>query len=223
MEEKVSLLKTFTNPIFKENPILVMLLGLCPVLIVTDTFDKSLGMGIAVLLVLIFTNVVISLIRKIVPNEVRIPVFIVIIACFVTIVDRLMEAYTPTLYDSLGVVISMITVNCIVLGRGEAFASKNKVLPSLMDALGSGCGFLIAVAIIGLIREFIGKGGLTFSNPFTGEAIFSGYPLSDYAISVFVDKAGAFLMLGLIVGIFSFIRLEVEEKKALQAKAKETK
>ena len=200
-----------------------MLLGLCPVLIVTDTFDKAFGMGVAVTLVLLFTNLVISLIRKIVPNEVRIPTFIVIIACFVTIVDRLMEAYTPTLYNSLGVVISMITVNCIVLGRGEAFASKNKVLPSIMDALGSGLGFLLSCSLIGLIREFIGKGGLTVSNPFTGEAFFSAYPLKEYAISVIADKTGAFLILGIIVGLFTLIRLNGEEKKALEAKAKEAK
>lgn len=221
MGQKPSLLKTFLNPIFKENPILVMLLGLCPVLIVTDTFDKSFGMGFAVILVLFFTNLVISLIRNIVPNEVRIPTFIVIIACFVTIVDRLMEAFTPTLYSSLGVVISMITVNCIVLGRGEAFASKNKPLPSIMDGLGSGVGFLIAVSVIGLIREFLGKGGLTFTNPFTGVAIFSAYPLKDYAISVLCDKAGAFLMLGIITAIFTYIRMNIEAKE-LANKAKET-
>ncbi len=223
MEEKQSLWQTFVNPIFKENPILIMLLGLCPVLIVTDTFDKSLGMGVAVTLVLLFTNLVISLIRKIVPNEVRIPTFIVIIACFVTIVDRLMEAYTPTLYSSLGVVISMITVNCIVLGRGEAFASKNKVLPSIVDALGSGLGFLLSCSLIGLIREFIGKGGLTVSNPFTGEALFSAYPLKDYAVSVISEKTGAFLVLGIIVGLFTLIRLNSEEKKTIEAKAKEAK
>ena len=219
-ENRPNLLKTFVNPIFKENPILVMLLGLCPVLVVTDTFDKALGMGVAVILVLFFTNLVISLIRKIVPNEIRIPVFIVIIACFVTMVDRLMEAFTPTLYSSLGVVISMITVNCIVLGRGEAFASKNKVLPSIIDGLGTGVGFLVACVIIGLLREFLGKGGLTLTNPFTSEIIFSSYPLADYAVSLFTSKSGAFLTLGLVVGISSFIKIKSEEKKALKEKAK---
>lgn len=221
MEEKQSLWKVFTNPIIKENPILIMLLGLCPVLVVTDTFDKSLGMGVAVILVLFFTNLVISLIRKIVPNEIRIPVFIVIIACFVTIVDRLMEAYTPTLYSSLGVVISMITVNCIVLGRGEAFASKNKVLPSILDGLGTGIGFLLSCVVIGLIREFLGKGGLTFTNPFTSEIIFEFYPLAEYAISPMADKVGAFLVLGVLVGIFTFVRMHIEAKK--EKKLKETK
>lgn len=223
MEKKQSLLKSFINPIFKENPILVSLLGLCPVLIVTDTFDKSWGMGIAVLLVLIFTNVCISLIRKIVPNEVRIPVFIVIIACFVTVVDLLMQAFTPTLYESLGVIISMITVNCIILGRGEAFASKNGVLASLLDALGSGIGFFLSVSVIGLLREFLGKGGLTLTNPFTGQVIFSGYPLQDYAISFLADKAGAFLMLGIIVGIYSYVRIRIEEKETKKLATAEVK
>ena len=221
MEEKQSLLKTFLNPIFKDNPVLVMLLGLCPVLIVTDTLDKSIGMGFAVILVLFFTNLVISAIRKIVPNEIRIPVFIVIIACFVTIVDRLMAAFTPTLYDSLGMVVSMITVNCIVLGRGEAFASKNGIVPSIIDAFGTGVGFLVGVSSIGLIREFLGKGGLSLSNPFTGQTIFAWYPLEDYAISFFNEKAGAFLMLGIMVSIFAFIRISIEEKE--KNKAKEVK
>ena len=215
MEEKQSLLKIFTNPIFKENPILIMLLGLCPVLVVTDTFDKSLGMGVAVILVLFFTNLVISLIRRIVPNEVRIPVF------FVTIVDRVMEAFTPTLYSSLGVVISMITVNCIVLGRGEAFASKNKVLPSIIDGLGTGVGFLLSCVVIGFVREFLGTGGLIFSNPFTGDVILSFHPLEDFAISPMVEKLGAFLVLGVLIGIFTFVRMRLEEKKL--AKAKEVK
>ncbi len=214
MEEKQSLLSTFLNPIFKENPVLVTLLGLCPVLIVTDTFDKSLGMGIAVILVLFFTNLFISLIRNIVPNEVRIPVFIVIIATFVTIVDRLMMAFTPDLYDSLGMVISMITVNCIVLGRGEAFASKNGPLESIVDAFGTGIGFLIGVVLIGLLREFLGTGGLTISNPFTGEALISGTPLEDFAIPFMKDKGGAFLMLGVVLSIFSFIRISLEEKES---------
>ncbi len=223
MEEKPSLLKTFLNPLIKENAIFVMLLGLCPVLLVTDTFDKSLGMGFAVILVLLFTNIFISLIRKIVPNEVRIPVFIVIIACFVTIVERLMQAFTPSLYDSLGVIISMITVNCIVLGRGEAFASKNGVVPSIFDALGTGCGFLIAVSLLGLVREFLGKGGLTLTNPFTNQVIFSAYPLEKYAITALSTKFGAFLVLGIAVAIFSYIKITREEKAAIVAKQKEGK
>lgn len=223
MEEKPSLLKTFLNPLIKENAIFVMLLGLCPVLLVTDTFDKSLGMGFAVILVLLFTNIFISLIRKIVPNEVRIPVFIVIIACFVTIVERLMQAFTPSLYDSLGVIISMITVNCIVLGRGEAFASKNGVVPSIFDALGTGCGFLIAVSLLGLVREFLGKGGLTLTNPFTNQVIFSAYPLEKYAITALSTKFGAFLVLGIAVAIFSYIKISREEKAAIVAKQKEGK
>ena len=223
MEKKNNLLSTFINPLFRENPILVSLLGLCPVLVVTDTFDKSFGMGLAVTLVLFFTNLVISLIRKIVPNEVRIPVFIVIIATFVTVVEKLMEAFTPVLYGSLGVIISLITVNCIVLGRGEAFASKNKVVPSIIDALGQGLGFMIACVLIGIVREFLGKGGITVSNPFTGEAIFSAYPLADYSISVFNSSVGAFVVLGIMIGVFAFISAKRAEKEALKAKAKETK
>lgn len=220
MDSKPSLLKTFLNPIFKENPILIMLLGLCPVLVVTSTFDKSLGMGFAVTLVLFFTNLGISLIRKIVPNEIRIPVFIVIIACFVTIVDRLMQAFTPTLHSSLGMVISMITVNCIVLGRGEAFASKNSVLPSILDGVGTGLGFLVACVSIGLIREFIGTGGLVVTNPFSGNVILSFHPFKDYAISFFSQSSGAFLVLGVLISIFTFVRLrmEVKEKKTKEVK-----
>lgn len=206
------LIKTFKNPIFKENPIFIMLLGLCPVLIVTDTFDKSIGIGFAVIIVLLFTNIAISSIRKIVPNEVRIPTFIVIIATFVTIVDRLMQAFTPTLYDSLGMIISMITVNCIILGRGEAFAYKNKIIPSIMDAAGCGIGFLLAVSIIGIIREILGKGGLTITNPFNGKQLFSYYPLEEFAITFFVDKAGALLILGFTVGIFNLINEKINNK-----------
>lgn len=205
----------FLNGVFGQNPILVMLLGLCPVIVATQSINNALGMSVAVLLVLLFSNLIISIINHIieVPSEIRIPIYIVVIASLVTIVDLLMKAFTPSLSESLGEFIPLITVNCIILGRAEAFASKNSVLDSVIDALGMACGFAIACFIIAIFREFIGTGGFSFSNPFTGTQIFSWTPLADYALPIMQQGAGGFLSFGLVIGIYTTISMKIQDKK----------
>lgn len=220
--EKQSKKSIFVNPLMKENPILILILGMCPVLGTSTTIDNAIGMGAAVIVVLFFTNLFISLIRKWVPNEIRIPVYIVIIACFVTMVEQLMNAFTPALSQSLGAFIPMITVNCVILGRAEAFASKNTVGDSIIDAFGSGLGFLIALFIVAFFREFLATGGLVLSNPFTNDVIFSVHPLEQFAIPLIGQNVGAFLILGLTLGVVTTIRFARQDKVALKV-AKEVK
>lgn len=219
--EKNRRLKIFTNPIFKENPILVALLGMCPFLgSPTSTLNNALGIGVAVIIVLLCTNTFISVIRKWVPDEVRIPVFIVIIACFVTMVEYLMKAFTPDLASSLGLFIPMITVNCIILGRAEAFASKNSPLDSMLDGIGTGIGFTVVCLVLALFREVFATGGITFKNPFNNEVIFSFLPLEAFKMSIFGETAGAFLIFGLILGVYYFvIQTKEEKRKAAEKKA----
>ncbi|HPI86219.1 MAG TPA: electron transport complex subunit E, partial [Bacteroidales bacterium] len=150
-------LKNFTKGFIRENPILVLLLGTCPTLAVTTSAINGLGMGLATTFVLVGSNIVVSAVKSTIPDKVRIPSFIVIIASFVTIVQLVMQAYTPSLYDALGIFIPLIVVNCIVLGRAEAFASKNSVFSSLIDGLGMGLGFTLALFILGAVREAIGN------------------------------------------------------------------
>ena len=194
----------FLNGVFGQNPILVMLLGLCPVIVATQSINNALGMSVAVLLVLLFSNLIISIINHIIE---------VVIASLVTIVDLLMKAFTPSLSESLGEFIPLITVNCIILGRAEAFASKNSVIDSVIDALGMACGFAIACFIIAIFREFIGTGGFSFSNPFTGTQIFSWTPLADYALPIMQQGAGGFLSFGLVIGIYTTISMKIQDKK----------
>ena len=146
------------NGIIKENPTFILMLGMCPTLAVTTSAINGLGMGLSTMVVLALSNLMISALRKIIPDKVRIPAYIVIIASFVTVVELLLHAYVPSLYESLGIYISLIVVNCIILGRAESYASKNKMMPSLFDGIGMGLGFTLALTIIGLIREFIGAG-----------------------------------------------------------------
>lgn len=146
------------NGIIKENPTFILMLGMCPTLAVTTSAINGLGMGLSTLVVLALSNLLISALRKVIPDKVRIPAYIVIIATFVTLVELLLHAYVSSLYESLGIYISLIVVNCIILGRAESYASKNKMLPSLFDGLGMGLGFTLALTIIGLVREFIGAG-----------------------------------------------------------------
>lgn len=213
MKEKSLKLKTFLAGIIKENPVLVGLLGMCPTLATTKTLESAFGMGILVILTLIGSNVLISLLRKIIPAEVKIPCYIVIIATFVTIIKMLSEAFLPELYSSLGVFISLIVVNCIILGRAEAFASKNGPFLSLLDALGMGTGFLMAMCIMGCIREVLGTGGLTFGVYFTFIPYISITPLAEYAIKLFTLPAGGFLALGLILAVMAFYHNNKEEKE----------
>jgi len=185
-------LQNFTKGFIKENPVLVLVLGMCPTLATTSSAINGLGMGIATTFVLIGSNVVISLLSNLIPDKVRIPAFIVIIASFVTIVDLLMQAYVPDLYEKLGIFIPLIVVNCIVLGRAEAFASKNAVFPSFVDGFGMGLGFTMALGILGAIREIIGSG-----------AIFGYKFISGDGILVFILAPGAFIALGYLIALIN--------------------
>ena len=183
-------LDNLTRGIIKENPVLVMLLGMCPTLGVTTSGINGLGMGLATMFVLILSNIVLSLVKKIIPDIVRIPAFIVIIASFVTVLEMLMQAYTPSLYDALGIYIPLIVVNCIILGRAEAFASKNTVFNSLLDAIGMGIGFTLALVLLGSVREFLGNGSL-FG--------YSILPEDMPKMLLFIMPPGAFMALGVII------------------------
>ena len=217
-KEKGKSFKVFLAGIINENPVLVGLLGMCPTLATTKSLESAFGMGVLVILTLMGSNVLISLLRKVIPSEVKIPCYIVIIATFVTIIRMLAEAFVPELYESLGVFISLIVVNCIILGRAESFASKNGPFLSLLDALGMGIGFTMALCIMGAIRELLGTGGLTFGVYFQFLPHVSITPLSDYAISLFTLPAGGFLTLGCILAVMAFYHNHKEEKKLLLEK-----
>lgn len=188
-------LQNFTKGFIRENPILVLVLGTCPTLATTSSSLNGMGMGIATTFVLIGSNVVISLLSGVIPDKVRIPAFVVIIASFVTIVDLLMQAYVPSLYDKLGIFIPLIVVNCIVLGRAEAYACKNSVLSSLIDGAGMGLGFTMALGILGAFREIVGSG-----------AIFGYKFIKGDGILVFILAPGAFIALGYLIAIVNRIK-----------------
>jgi electron transport complex protein RnfE len=188
-------LQNFTKGFFKENPILVLVLGTCPTLATTSSALNGMGMGIATTFVLIGSNVVISLLSNVIPDKVRIPAFIVIIASFVTIVYLVMQAYVPVLYEKLGIFIPLIVVNCIVLGRAEAFASKNSVLTSFIDGAGMGLGFTMALGILGAFREIVGSG-----------AIFGYKFIQGDGVLVFILAPGAFWALGYLIALINRIK-----------------
>lgn len=193
--------QVFLRGILKENPIFVLLLGMCPTLGTTTSALNGLAMGLATTFVLVCSNVAISLLKNLIPDKVRIPAFIVVIASFVTIVQMCMEAYLPDLYDSLGLFIPLIVVNCIVLGRAEAFAAKNKLFPSFLDGLGMGLGFAFALTLLGMVRELLGSGKM-FN--------FEIYP-DNYASLIFVLAPGAFIALGFLIAIISKITSKTEK------------
>ncbi len=188
----MSQMKNFTKGFIKENPVFVLLLGLCPTLGVTTSAINGLGMGLATTFVLIGSNVVVSLIKSLIPDKVRIPAFIVIIASFVTIVELVMQAYLPALFEQLGLFIPLIVVNCIVLGRAEAFASKNSVGSSAIDGLGMGLGFAFALTLLGGVRELLGSG-----------ALFNFKFMENDGMLVFVLAPGAFIALGYLIAIIN--------------------
>ena len=187
-------LERIHNGVIKENPALVLMLGMCPTLAVTTSAMNGFGMGISTTVVLIASNLIISLLRKLIPGEVRLPAFIVIVASLVTVVELLMEAYVHGLYESLGIYIPLIVVNCIILGRAEAYASKNPPAVSVFDGIGMGVGFTLALVIIGLIREFLGAG--TVFGIDLGWKFFT-------PIGIFVRAPGAFLVLALVVAVMN--------------------
>ena len=202
--KKSSCLSVFANGIIKENPVLVLILGTCPTLATTTNVFGAFGMGIATLLVLICSNVLISLLRNIIPDNVRIPCYIVIIAGFVTIVQMLVHAFFPSLYDMLGVYLALIVVNCIILGRAEMFASKNAVMSSALDGLGMGIGFTLALCAIATIREVLGAAS------FAGNAIPF---LSEYKIEFFVKAPGGMVVYGLMIAVVGAISCGKYPKK----------
>lgn len=196
------------NGIIKENPTFVLMLGMCPTLAVTTSAINGLGMGLTTMVILAMSNMMISALRKIIPNEVRVPAFIVIVASFVTIVQFLLQGYIPSLYDSLGIYIPLIVVNCIILGRAEAYASKNPVIPSLFDGVGMGLGFTVGLTAIGAVRELIGAGQI-FG--------FSVLPSAYEPVTIFILAPGAFLVLALLTAAQNRV------KRNAQKQGKETK
>ncbi|MGI6360631.1 MAG: electron transport complex subunit RsxE [Acholeplasmatales bacterium] len=200
MEAKLKKKDILLTGILKENTIFKMAIGLCPALAVSSSFESALGMGIMVIVVLIITNVIISALRNLIPNDVRIPAYIVIIATAVTALKMFVDAFAPALATSLGIFIPLITVNCVVLGRAEAFASKNKVIDSFFDGLGNALGFTLAIVVISLVRELLGKGSLTLGAllPLGFETTLKLFP-SKYALAMLVQPVGAFLVIGLIL------------------------
>jgi len=186
--------QNFTKGFIKDNPVFALFLGLCPTLAVTTSAYNGLGMGLATTFVLVMSNLVVSIIKKLIPGKVRIPVFIVVIASFVTIVDMVLEAFVPDLHTQLGIFIPLIVVNCLVLGRSEAFASKNDVFSSVIDGLGMGLGFAFALTILGGVREVLGSGSLTLLPDIAEFTIYQGD-----GMLVFILPPGAFLALGYLI------------------------
>ena len=191
------------NGLIKENPTFVLMLGMCPTLAVTTSAINGVGMGLTTLVILAMSNLIISALRKVIPNGVRVPAFIVIVASFVTIVQFLLEAYIPSLYDSLGIYIPLIVVNCIILGRAESYASKFPVLPSLFDGIGMGLGFTVGLTCIGAVRELIGAGQL-----FGFQIMPSAYE----PVTIFILAPGAFLVLAMLTAIQNKVKINAEKK-----------
>ena len=196
-------LERLYNGLWKENPTFVLMLGMCPTLAVTTSAINGIGMGLSTTVVLVLSNMMISALRNIIPDRVRMPAFIVVVASFVTIVQFLMEGFLPSLYDSLGIYIPLIVVNCIILGRAESYASKNPVIPSMFDGIGMGLGFTVGLTLIGIVREILGNGSVF------DVAIA---PLNDYHITLFGLAPGAFFVLGCLVAIMNVVRRKMEEK-----------
>lgn len=193
------------NGIIDENPTFVQLLGMCPTLAVTTSVSNSIGMGLSATFVLVFSNLVISLVRKLVPNKIRIAAYVVIIATFVSIIEMLLKAYLPSLSQSLGMFVPLIVVNCIILARAESFAAKNEPIPSVFDGLGMGLGFTVALTVIGAVREILGNG------TFLGFSIFGA---SYNPALIFILPPGAFLVLGTIIAVINIIADKKQTKEA---------
>lgn len=186
-------LKVFLNGILKENPIFVLVLGMCPTLATTSSAINGMSMGLATAFVLLSSNVVISLLKSFIPDKVRIPAYVVVIATFVTVVEMVMQAFVPALFESLGIFIPLIVVNCIVLGRAESFASKNNVFKSALDGLGMGLGFTFALTLLGVVRELLGTGNVF------GYSLYS----DQYGMLLFVLAPGAFIALGYLIAVIN--------------------
>ncbi len=193
------MLKNFTEGIIKNNPVLVLMIGLCPVLAVSTTAFNALGMGMAVIFVLTLSNITVSSLRKFIPENIRIPVFIIIISTFVTVIDYTMHAFIPDLYGNLGVFVPLIVVNCIVLGRAEGFAYKNSVLASFLDGIGSGIGFTFAIFLMGTIREILGSGTI-----FGYDILPQGF--QNNSVIFMILPPGGFLVIAFLMGIMNHLK-----------------
>lgn len=209
--------KEFTKGIFRENPIFIIMLGMCPTLAVSTQVWNALGMGAGVIFVLVGSNIFISLLKNVIPDSIRIPSYIVIIASFVTILEMLMHAFMIELYNALGIYLSLIVVNCIILGRAEAFANKNSVLDSALDGLGMGIGFTLGLTLIALIREVIGAGTITLINLGSLNVVFKIPGYSESPIKVIALSAGALLVMGYLKAFFNWFTAKQAQKKEVEA------
>ena len=204
MEQKQSLKSIFFNGVITENPTFRLVLGTCPTMAVTTSATNGVGMGAAATFVLIGSNIVISMLRNFIPDKIRIPSFIIVICTFVTMVQMFMNAFLPSLYQSLGIFLPLIVVNCIILARAEAFASKNAVLHSAMDGIGMGVGFTLALTIIGSIREVIGNGTI-----FGTQVFGAGYQ----PMLLLILPAGGFIVFGLLLALFNVVGAKIDQRK----------
>ncbi len=199
-------LERLWNGLVKENPVLVLMLGMCPALAVSTEAMNGIGMGLSTLAVLVLSNLVISLMRKMIPDQVRLPAYIVIVASLVTVTELLIKAYIPSVYEALGIYIPLIVVNCIILGRAEAYANKHTPLLSVMDGLGMGLGFTIALTIVGAIRELLGSG-----------KIFGFTLLKDFGITIFIQPPGAFLVFALLIAVMNAVGIKTRQRKLVES------
>ena len=196
------------NGLIKENPTLVLMLGMCPTLAVSTRAMNGIGMGLSTTAVLILSNLVISLLRKVIPDQVRLPSYIVIVASLVTVTELLIEAYLPSVYEALGIYIPLIVVNCIILGRAEAYANKNKPLLSVMDGIGMGLGFTVALTLAGAVRELLGSGTV-----FGAQVL----PATVEPIGIFVQPPGAFLVIALFIIIMNAVGIKTRQRKLVES------
>ncbi len=201
----MKLSKIFRDGIINDNPIFVQLIGMCSTLAVSTNVVNSVAMGAAVIAVLVGSNLVISILRNVIPDKIRIPAFIVVIATFVTMVEMFMKAYAPPIYEALGIFLPLIVVNCIILARAEAFASKNGIVASIVDGIGMGIGYTIALVVLGAIREIFGAG------TFLGMQVL---PASYQPAGIFIMPPGAFILLGILIGVFNLARRKKSSSKA---------
>lgn len=215
--------ENFKAGLIKDNPVFSLFLGICSTLAITTTVNNAIGMGVSVIIVLIMSNVIISCVRKITPDEIRIPVYIVIIATLVKIIQMLIQAYAPSLNTSLGVFIPLIVVNCIILGRAEAFASKNGILDSALDGLGMGLGYTLAVLSMSFIRELISAGGIKVVNPFNEAQVWLNLHIipENFTISIFGSSVGAFITFAVLAAAVGAYKQHVTAKE--EAATKEEK
>ena len=213
-------IQNFKNGLIKDNPVFSLFLGICSTLAITTSINNAIGMGVSVIIVLTMSNVIISMIRKITPDEIRIPVYIVIIATLVTIIQMLIQAFAPALNESLGVFIPLIVVNCIILGRAESFASKNGVFDSALDGIGMGCGYTLAVLSMSVIREVLSTGGILITNPFnTAQVILDSslFP-EDFTISLFGSPVGAFITFACLAAAVGAYKTHLDAKEKAKEK-----